>query len=553
VYPALAAAALWAVHPALTESVTNIVGRADLMAGAAILGGLQLYWRSIEVSGLGRAASVAALAIVTTVGVFSKENAVVLAGVIFLYEVLWRQRQTWRAKWPEWAAVLVPVLLMWWVRSRVLAGPGHAVLPFTDNPIAGASFWQGKLTAVAVLGRYFQLMLFPFRLSSDYSYAQVPLAQGNAADWIGWITAGVAIAPIGFWYKRNRPAAFLLLFALVNLAPAANLLFPIGTIFADRLVYLPALGVIGAIAAARPKGERAWRIASVAASVILLLCAARTYTRNSDWQDDLSLASADVETSPASYKAHYRLAAALYDADPDHGNLDRVIQEADRGLTILSGLPDRLNTPGIYKATGDYYLIKAGLATQRGPDGDRVATTASAQAYEASARLLERCLSILDTERRAGLTPALDSVADVRRSLSGAYLGLRRFPQAQNAATEALRLNPLDPRMYWALFNVLISQDRASEAAVVLIEGGVVTGDAAMRQELIRLYQLGLDPNHCALMPGSNALNMQCESVRNQLCAAAAGIERLARESPRPGIAGQMSRIPAETCAVRGG
>jgi protein O-mannosyl-transferase len=30
-------AALWAVHPVLTESVTNIIGRADLLAGLAVL------------------------------------------------------------------------------------------------------------------------------------------------------------------------------------------------------------------------------------------------------------------------------------------------------------------------------------------------------------------------------------------------------------------------------------------------------------------------------------------------------------------------------------
>ena len=33
--PALALAALWGVHPLLTESVTNVVGRADLLAPSA--------------------------------------------------------------------------------------------------------------------------------------------------------------------------------------------------------------------------------------------------------------------------------------------------------------------------------------------------------------------------------------------------------------------------------------------------------------------------------------------------------------------------------------
>ena len=43
--PAFFAAALWATHPVCTESVANIVGRADLLAGMAVLGGLLYYVR----------------------------------------------------------------------------------------------------------------------------------------------------------------------------------------------------------------------------------------------------------------------------------------------------------------------------------------------------------------------------------------------------------------------------------------------------------------------------------------------------------------------------
>jgi hypothetical protein len=50
-WPAFFAAALWAVHPIGTESVTNIVGRADELAAMAVLGGLLLYVRSTEMRG----------------------------------------------------------------------------------------------------------------------------------------------------------------------------------------------------------------------------------------------------------------------------------------------------------------------------------------------------------------------------------------------------------------------------------------------------------------------------------------------------------------------
>src|SRR5580658_7433598 len=51
VWPSFLMAAVWAVHPVLTESVTNIVGRADLLAGMTLLGGLLVYLKSQEASG----------------------------------------------------------------------------------------------------------------------------------------------------------------------------------------------------------------------------------------------------------------------------------------------------------------------------------------------------------------------------------------------------------------------------------------------------------------------------------------------------------------------
>src|SRR5580704_10513510 len=75
---AFCVAMLWAVHPVLTESVTNIVGRADLLAGFAVMSGFLLYLKSRETTGWRRGALLTALAGVTTVGVFSKESAVVL-------------------------------------------------------------------------------------------------------------------------------------------------------------------------------------------------------------------------------------------------------------------------------------------------------------------------------------------------------------------------------------------------------------------------------------------------------------------------------------------
>ena len=129
--PAALAAAVWAVHPVLTESVTNMVGRADLLAGMAVLSGLLMYLKSAEAQGWRRWAWLAGLMAATTVGVFSKESAATILGVIALYELTWwKERQPGRALLLGCLAVLPVLQAMWYQRSAVLANLLAPEFPF---------------------------------------------------------------------------------------------------------------------------------------------------------------------------------------------------------------------------------------------------------------------------------------------------------------------------------------------------------------------------------------------------------------------------------------
>jgi protein O-mannosyl-transferase len=121
-WPSVFIAAIWSVHPALTESVTNIVGRADLLGAMAVLSGFLLYLKSAEATGSVRVVWLAGLAIVTTLGVFSKESAVAILPLILMYELVWwREHPPHRALWFGFAATLLPIAVMLYRRSVVLA------------------------------------------------------------------------------------------------------------------------------------------------------------------------------------------------------------------------------------------------------------------------------------------------------------------------------------------------------------------------------------------------------------------------------------------------
>ncbi len=172
--PALLLAALWGVHPVLTESVTNIVGRADLIGAFGVLAALLAHRKALETSGARKAAWLGAIALAVTLGMFAKESTVVVVAVIAIWDLTFGRAASWKARMPSYAAVMLPIAFYLYVRAAALSGMPSVTFPFGDNPLIGASFWTARLTAVKVIGRYLILLVWPAQLSWDYSFNESP-------------------------------------------------------------------------------------------------------------------------------------------------------------------------------------------------------------------------------------------------------------------------------------------------------------------------------------------------------------------------------------------
>lgn len=524
---AFSTAALWAVHPVLTESVTNIVGRADLLAGMAVLAGFWIYLKSTESVGYSRLAWLTGLAFATTVGVFSKESAVVLPGVIVLYELafhLQESRARLRSMLLGCAATILPIGAMLAQRALVLSASSPAEFPFVDNPIVGASFWIGRLTAIKVLARYLSLAIWPAKLSADYSYSEIALARGTLADWTSWIAIALAACLVGLLWKRSRSAFFFACFGFLNLLPVSNLLFPIGTIMAERLLYLPLVGWLACLAIAIDSATRRFRQARLARVIIGMIAigfAIRTRARNIDWKDDLAMANASVHISPASFKVHRLLAAALFQGDP--GQIDHVIAEANQSLVILESLPNELDVPTPWNQAASYYLAK----------GDSL-HGASTEPYQQAIQIALRSIAIeqasrLARDRKLGTVTAQGPVvAESYRILASAYLRVGNAGQALSSALHARTVEPTNVEVYGEIADAYLAQSRGEDAAIALAQGMFATSSGMLRADLLKLYESGVDLSGCAVVSGPRgpALNPACDIVRRDLCAGAAQAHR---------------------------
>ena len=340
--PAFAAAALWGVHPLLTESVTNVVGRADLLAAFGVLAGLLCYIGSASATGRKKVLWLAGMTAAQAIGIFSKENAAILPGLVLLYDLTWRGRAAWRDSAAACAWLLAPIAAFFCLRGAL-----HLHISFSnrDNPLLAADFWTARFTAIKVIGKYLWLFVWPARLSADYSYNAAPVFGWHLMEWEDAkallalaICLGCALLAIR-WRRTRKPLSFFLTFFFIALLPTSNLPILIGSIMAERFVYLPSVGLAGcAIAAIYAVGRQAppsrflsARTAWITVGCVCLACAARTYARNFDWHDEISLWSSGVNACPGSAKIHYNLGTVLSEAP---GRLPEAIAQFETALRI---------------------------------------------------------------------------------------------------------------------------------------------------------------------------------------------------------------------------
>jgi hypothetical protein len=534
-------AAVWAVHPLGTEAVTNIIGRADLLAAMGSLAALYGHLRARE-SGAGsrRWLWMLAVAVAMTIGVFSKENAVAVVAVAMLFDIVFLERRiSSTALISGWIPFAVPLALLWYQRGVVLGETAAAPIPFVDNPIAGAGFWQGRLTALAVIGRYLWLIVWPARLSPDYSFPQIPLVSGTAQDWLAWMAvAAAAVVTILLWQVK-RPVALVVVSALLLFLPVSNLAFPTGTIMAERLVYLPMVGVIAAMVVGLFGAAERLRVpaaAPIAAAAIVAVLGVRTWVRNPDWRSEVSLWTSAVSAAPNSFKTHGALAEALYNADPTRGNLPQVIAEKEKSLALLEGVPDPAAVSLPHREAATYYLEFGDWLVEQ---GHAAASPEVGGAYRQATQAANRFLALAN-ELQGGAS-ARDITA-AQLIVSSAFQRLNDSEGAVAAGRNAVRLEPFNPKAYQVAAAAFVSGGQRDNAAEALMAGFIVTGDKELRSLLIQLYRGGLDTGNCAVSstPKGDVLNSSCEVVARHLCAAARHAMDVQRQNGRPDLADRI-------------
>lgn len=468
---ALAAAALFGLHPVHVESVAWVSERKDVLYAFFYLASLLVYVRAVQASAPGPRWRGLGLAFALFVAsLLSKGVAVSLVPTLLAVDWLLgrslRAPRVWLEKIPFLAVALVSGLV-------TLAAQGAV------GQLSGESQWS-LVERIALAGtaycRYLGLLFVPVGLSAFHPY---PARVGGALPAVYWLgPAGfLAVQALTLALVRRVPVvAFGLGFFTLNVALLLQLVPVGGALVAERYVYVAALGVFVAVAAAAvdlaERHPALLRPLGAAALVCLAMLGAGTWQRSLVWQDSLHLWDDTLARHPDVPVARLNRALARHeagdlagaiadldaalDADPRYaralghrgvmrfqaGDAEGALEDLDRALVTAPSLDLYLNRGAVRLAIGDATGALADL--ERVLQVDPGQPLAWANRGLAQAALGRHAAAISDFDRALALAPgylpawlgrgeARLALGDAERSLADADAILAAEPDLAEA------------------------------------------------------------------------------------------------------------------------
>ncbi|HMC83410.1 MAG TPA: tetratricopeptide repeat protein [Candidatus Polarisedimenticolia bacterium] len=496
---AWAGALLFAVHPVHTEAVAPVVGRTEILAAGFFLSALLLD-RIAQRRTARRYRFLAGASLCYLAALFSKENAVAFPAVLLLTDLVLPSggdyRQVLRRRSWEYGLYLSATVVYLGARYAVLGGIVRSITKPIDNPILAADSWTGFLTALIAAGKYVGLLLWPLHLSADYSRDQIPLATGlfDPRLLLSFLLLAAGVVGVVWGWRRSRWVAWSVLFYAVTMLPASNILIPIGTLFAERLVYLPSVGfcLLGGLAFAAIRGRQA-AAASALLGVVLVFGSARTIARNRIWHDDGVFAVATAVDAPRSAKAQHNLGAYLQ----DHGDLAGAEKAYRRASELAPDWADTFsNRAGVLVRMGhsEEAISEYRRAIALRPDVIRFRVNLGYALYQD--RKFEEAVSLY----REALGAFGDS-APLWTNLGASLMALERFPEAVEAYRKAVGLEPSNPDYYLNLGQALAKTGEIDRSVAALRKGISFRPNAANLRSALGLVLLEKGDATQALAP----------------------------------------------------
>mmetsp|Transcript_22567 Transcript_22567/g.52590 ORF Transcript_22567/g.52590 Transcript_22567/m.52590 type:complete len:851 (-) Transcript_22567:99-2651(-) len=166
-------------------------------------------------------------------------------------------------------------------------------------------------------------LVYPVVLMADYSNTAVPLITelsdprnvGTVTMWLVLIYLICRSLVMASGHAINSALLMSLGFLIVPFLPSTNLIFPVGFVVAERVLYIPSLGFCMLCALLldflRCRGMLSRTALAAIVAVVVSMYTARCVIRNFDWSEQSNFWAAMMRDYPDSAKGHFGYANLL--------------------------------------------------------------------------------------------------------------------------------------------------------------------------------------------------------------------------------------------------
>lgn len=333
-YWALFATLVFAMHPIHSEVVANIKSRDEILSLLFIL--LTLLHVDTQMN-RPNWMNQFLIGFYFFLAMLSKEYGAVLLIIVPVW--IYVQQKKFDAlkilvvTFPLVVAILPYVFLR--INSVMIANAADVKPDVLNDYYLFAKGDETRATQFYILLKYLILQIFPYPLSSDYSFKSIPFRHFNSPEVIASILIhfGVLVGIIFSIIRKNSIVLFALLFYLLNLLLVSNLVFNIGASMGERLVYHSSLGLIILVfyglyvLTKKLKIEKSYLfIGGGITGVLVIPFLMIVFGRCVAWQNDYTLATTDVKTNPNSALLNANAGTYLFNRSELFENKDKSME-----------------------------------------------------------------------------------------------------------------------------------------------------------------------------------------------------------------------------------
>ncbi|MFL9831667.1 tetratricopeptide repeat protein [Flavobacterium sp. ST-87] len=352
---------LFAVHPIHTEVVANIKSRDEIFCFLFFT--LSIYLLLIKEQKIFQIFGIVSFLLC----LLSKEAGILFLPIlVFLFWLKYKKEKT------ILFSKIIPIIsisALWLLLHRyiILSSPFKRIeYSYLDNSLFGCDDVMTKTaTGFTIFARYIIKSIYPYTMSYDYSFNQIPCVPLSSLSFIiSSLLIGILFFLAYFFRKRNSIISLGILFFFTTIFLASNIVVLIGTTMGDRLLYTPVLGMIIAVVFlllyfSENKTLKTFYHPSIYfLCFVFLLFAFKTYNRNKVWKSNATLFTEDLLNAPNSARVNFNYATVLFNQLPSNVELQQqqlplVIDAYKKALAIDPKDKGSLTNLGVC-----YYRIK---------------------------------------------------------------------------------------------------------------------------------------------------------------------------------------------------